>query len=96
MFADEGKAFFGGVDLAFELGVFGESEHRFELGAGRVAGGDEVASGDEELWTGIGRRLGFVVRLGKVVEGEDAVASGAVEPVEGEVFVEAREAEEAL
>lgn len=92
----EFKGFAGGVDGAFELGVFGVFEHGFELGAGGVAGGDEVASGDEEGWADVLGGSGFVLLFGEVVEAEVTVAGGAVEPVEGEVLVEAGQAEEAL
>jgi hypothetical protein len=44
--ADEGEAFFGRLDAAFELGVFGEGEHLFELGSGFVTGADQISAGD--------------------------------------------------
>ncbi len=86
----------GGVNGAFELGVFGGLKHGFELGAGRVAGGDEVAAGDEEGGAGVFLGLGFVLLLREVVEAEVAVAGAAVQPVESEVLIEPRQAEEAL
>lgn len=94
--ADEGEAIFAGVDAAFELGVFGEGEHFFEARAGGIAGGDEVASGDEEL-----RAHFFLGELSpslarEIVERQVAVAGGDVEAMEGEVLVEFGQAEEAF
>ena len=47
---DEGEGLLPGGDGAFELRVFGEFEHGLELRRGAVAGGDEVAAGEE--WGG--------------------------------------------
>ena len=54
---EEVQGFAGGMDGAFELGVFGGFEHGFELRAGFVTGIDQILAGDEKLWANV-LRLG--------------------------------------
>src|SRR6185437_119611 len=63
---------------------------------GRIAGGDQVAAGDERSRAKIGRRLGFVCGFGDVIQREVAVRGGDVEAVQREVLLEVRQAEEAF
>ena len=62
------QPFFGCGGAAFELGIFGGFEHGLELRTGTVAGGDEVAAGDEEFGLDVLCGGGLVLLLGEVVE----------------------------
>ena len=70
------------------MGVLGEREHGFELRRGTVAGGDEVAPGEERRGAEIGCGFGLEVGAGEVVAGEVAVGGDGIEAVQGEVLVE--------
>jgi hypothetical protein len=93
---DQLQPFFARMNAAFELRVFCHCEHLFEAWAGGVTGSDQVASGDEQR-----RPNHFVGELfpspfGELPERKIAMAGERVDAVEFEVFVEMREAEEAL
>ena len=92
----QGEGLFAGGNGAFKLGVLGEREHGLELRGWAVSGGDEVAPGEQRRGTEIGGGLGLVLGVDKVVAGEVAVGGECVEVVQGEVLIEAGQAEEAL
>ncbi len=94
--SDQIQPFLRGADAAFELGVFGEGEHFFEARAGRVAGGDEIAAGDEERGADFFLRQLFPSPFGEFVEREIAMAGERVDAMQREVLVELRQAEETL
>ena len=96
MRGDECQRLLAGGDGAFELCVFSEGEHRLELRRGPVAGGDKAGASKERSGAVGFRWLGFVLGAGEVVEAKVAVGGAGVEVVEGEVLVEAGEAEEAF
>ena len=93
---DEGEGLFAGGGGAFELGVFGQREHGLELRRRAIAGGDQVAAGEQRRGAQVGRGLGFVLGAGEVVERQVAVGGGGVDAMQFQVLVEARQAKEAL
>jgi hypothetical protein len=90
------QALFRRVDAAFELGVFGEGQHFFEARAGFVTGTDQIPAGDEERGADFFFGELFPSPFCEFVEREIAVTRGDVEAMQCEVFVEFRQAEEAL
>ncbi len=90
------KGFLGVRDRAFELGVFGGLEHFLESRSGGVAGGDQVAAGEQGLRAELFGWGGLVAVADKGPDVEVGVGGKAVHAVQGEVFGEVVEAEEAL
>jgi len=64
--AEQGQSFGFRRDRAFQLGVFDGVEHLFEGGAGLVAGGDQLATGEERRGADGFFGHGFVALADKV------------------------------
>jgi hypothetical protein len=84
------------VNPAFELGVFREGKELLELGAGGVAGGDEIASSDERSRPDLMLGSGLIARFREFIEREITVAGQDVHSVQGEVLREVVKTEESL
>lgn len=93
---DEGQAFGGGMDRAFELGVLGGLEHDFEARSGFVIICDQIAAGDQELWAVLDGGLGFVTFFGGLPNAEFAVTGTAIQPVKLQVLIEPGKAKKAF
>ena len=94
--ANQRHRFFRRCDSAVELRVFRGLQHVFELRAGRVAGGDELAAGEEWFGTHIVLRHRFVPLADEVVDFEIGVRGQTVHFVERKMLFEAVETEKAL
>ena len=95
MLGDEGDTFVRGGDGTFKLGVFRGGEHGFEVRAGTIPGGDEVAAGDEGCGAALDGLFLLVGGAGEVVQVELAVGAEAIGTMQGEVFFEVRQPEKA-
>src|SRR6185312_15834116 len=72
---DQAESFIFAGDGAFKLRVFDGGEKLLEFGAWMVAGGNEIAAGDERIRTNLLRGQSMEFLASEVVQREIAVAA---------------------